>query len=96
LLTLPQEPVIIFDQIDVDNNKARMIGNAGATNVYILTSPKMITFVETTETGNQIFTSVFIYSPFKDGAFASVTSRHINIVMPVVSQYHGTCVNQSL
>lgn len=99
---------IHFDNIDISNKKqARMIGNGGATDIRAFMSPTGITFIENTDIGNFIYTTVFpsylgskkINSePQKDTflfqkAYIAVTSRHIYapIIGPMPSQFHGYC-----
>lgn len=48
-----------FDNIDIKTNKARMIGKAGAGEVTVLASASGLTFIESTATGNMIYTSIF-------------------------------------
>lgn len=100
---------ILFDNIDVfKEKKARIIGNAGAEDVVAFISPTGITFIESTEVGNKVYTSVFpTYiedkefnsGPRRDSfqyekAFIAVTSRHIYIPIHgvMISQYYGYCV----
>lgn len=97
-----------FDSIDISNKKqARMIANGGATDVFAFMSPTGITFVENTDIGNFIYTTVFpsylgnkkINSePSKNTflfqkAYIAVTSRHIYSPMTgaMPSQFHGYC-----
>ncbi|AMV15243.1 TPA: hypothetical protein ACHW7I_002947 [Legionella pneumophila] len=99
---------IHFDNIDTSNKKqARMIAKLGATDVRAFMSPSGITFIEVTDTGNFIYTTVFpsylgdkkINSePQKDTflfqkAYIAVTSRHIYapIIGAMPSQLHGYC-----
>lgn len=81
-----------FDSIDFKSNKARFIGNSGASNVTANLTEEAVTFIEETTSGNLIFTSVF--PEYKKGTreFIAVTSRHIMLWGgPLPSQYHGTC-----
>lgn len=99
---------IHFDNIDTSNKKqARMIANGGATDVRAFMSPTGITFIENTDIGNFIYTTVFpsylgnkkINSePQKDTflfqkAYIAVTSRHsyAPIIGAMPSQFHGYC-----
>ncbi|CCD06488.1 hypothetical protein [Legionella pneumophila] len=84
-----------------------MIAKLGATDVRAFMSPSGITFIEVTDTGNFIYTTVFpsylgdkkINSePQKDTflfqkAYIAVTSRHIYapIIGAMPSQLHGYC-----
>lgn len=99
--------VIHFDNIDVlDKKQARMIA-LNATDVRAFISPNGITFIEITDNGNFIYTTVFpsylknkkINSePQKDSllfqeAFIAVSSRHIYAprIGAMPSQFHGYC-----
>ena len=83
---------IIFDSIDIKNGKARAVGNQGASDVVLLNTPSGLTFVETTGSGNMIFTTVFpLYKPGTHD-YCAVMSRHMNLITaPLPSQYYGTC-----
>lgn len=99
---------IHFDNIDISNKKqARMIANGGAGDVRAFMSPTGITFIENTDIGNFIYTTVFpsylgdkkINSqPQKDAflfqkAYIAVTSRHsyAPVIGAMPSQFHGYC-----
>ncbi|RUR11575.1 hypothetical protein [Legionella septentrionalis] len=99
---------IHFDNIDTnDKKRARMIGNMGATDVLASMSPTGITFIEFTDVGNVMYTTVFptylgdkkINSDpqknklFFQKAYIAVYSRHIYdpIIGPMPSQFHGYC-----
>ena len=92
----PADAVITFDQIDLEQNTAQLIGNAGSVPVHVINTPEMLSFLEITPSGNQILTSVFILSPLESGKYPVVTSRHINVLGPIVSQYYGSCTDLSL
>ena len=81
-----------FDSIDLKTNKARFIGNAGSTDVDILFNSGL-TFIEQSNSGNLIFTTVF--PDYREGSeeFIAVMSRHLKGLVTGVlpSQYHGTC-----
>ena len=81
---------ILFDNIDLQKKTARSIGNAGASDEAIIVTTSGITFVEQTAFGNLVFTTVFPYFN-KEGHFIAVTSRHMDMVGPLPSQYHGAC-----
>ena len=87
---------VIFDNINKDKNTARIIGDNGGADVYVIETSQSLSFLEITLSGNQILTSIFINNPFKDGSFPVVMSRHVSIINPIVSQYYGTCVNQTI
>jgi hypothetical protein len=81
-----------FDSIDVKTNTARMIGNVAAGNVTVFLTPAGLTFVEQTDSGNMIFSTVFASYKKNTTDFIAVTSRHIDMLDgPLPSQYHGSC-----
>jgi hypothetical protein len=90
-VTLARENVTLhFDGIDVQKQKARLIGNQGAGDVTVFATPAGLHFMEQTGSGNMVFTTVFA-SRTSDG-FIAVTSRHMDMPGgPLPSQYHGTC-----
>lgn len=81
---------IHFDSIDLKNKTARGIGNQGASDEKLIITASGITFIELTGFGNLVFTTVFPYLN-KEGDFIAVTSRHMDLVGPLPSQYHGAC-----
>ena len=82
----------VFDSINIKTGKARLVGNNAAGDVNVLVTPGLLTFIESTPSGNINITSVFERSPtFVDDEFVAVTSRHVDIMRPTPSQYHGTC-----
>ncbi len=87
---------VVFDNIDNAKSTARIIGDNGGADVYVIETSQSLSFLEITLSGNQILTSIFINNPFKDGSFPVVMSRHVSIINPIVSQYYGTCVNQTI
>ena len=54
---------LIFDSIDVVGRTARLIGNAGAEDVGVMTTPVGITLLERTPSGSLNFTTVFATAP---------------------------------
>ncbi|MBL0338859.1 MAG: hypothetical protein IPP67_06780 [Rhodospirillaceae bacterium] len=94
--TKPQDAVIIFDNINQDKMTARMVGNNGASDVYVLSTEKSLSFLEITSSGNPILTTLFLSASLSDHTFPAVMSRHISIIQPVISQFYGTCIDQSL
>ena len=81
-----------FDSIDLKEGEARLIGKQDATDVMVIVTPGGITFMELTDTGNVIFTTVF--PEYKKGTrdFIAVSSRHMNLPGgPLTAQYYGTC-----
>jgi len=82
----------VFDSIDLKKGKARIIGNQGASDVIVTTTPSGITFIETTGFGNMVFTTVFPLCKPGTNEFYAVMSRHMNLTEEALpSQYYGTC-----
>lgn len=82
---------LVFDSIDHKANSARLIGNVGASDLLLLATVDSLTFIEVTSTGNVNVTTVFSYYAKRTRDFIVVHSRHVSIVQPFPSQYHGTC-----
>jgi hypothetical protein len=82
---------ILFDQINEETGTGRLIGNAGAVNVLVLSGYQAINIIESTQGGNMTITTIFNGLPTKDGLFPVVHSRHLNMVGAFVSQYVGLC-----
>lgn len=80
-----------FDSIDKKAGSARIIGNQGAADVFVLPTVRGVHFLETTPSGNVNFTTVFAAYAKGTRDFVSVTSRHIDLNGPSPSQHHGTC-----
>lgn len=83
---------LIIDSIDLKNGKAKIIGGQGAFDVFVLSTPLGLTFIEQTGTGNLVFRTVF--AEYKKGGIdlISVMSRHMMLTGgPLNSQYQGTC-----
>ena len=86
------DTTIIFDSIDTEKGKARMIASQGSADVMVIATFRSITFIEPIESGNMSFTSIFPNYSKGTGDFIAVTSRHMNLPGgPLPSQYHGTC-----
>jgi hypothetical protein len=82
-----------FDSIDLKQSRARLIGNATATDVLVLPTAQGLSFLEATDSGNVILTTVFAARCGPAGSFCAVMSRHVNLVGEVFpSQYYGSCV----
>jgi len=89
--------VLIFDSIDYKNKTARLIGNAGASDVFFITNLGGITLIEITGSGS--FISTTINSPKAQDKnlihqYFAVHSRHIATLLlgePMSSQYYGQC-----
>jgi len=91
---------LVFDAIDPTSGTARLIGNAGATDVTLSVNAKGLHFIEVTGSGNLMVTTVFrtAASHGAPGTFVFVYSRHFalgsaagdsNATIP--SQHHGLC-----
>ena len=89
--TLKEEMSLHFDAIDLESGKARSIGNQGTSNETVLVTPTGVTFIEQTNSGNLVVTTVFaIYDVRKE--FIAVESRHMDFFgVAIPSQYYGTC-----
>lgn len=84
--------VFVFDSIDLQESSARAVGSQGSSNEIALRTPSGITFIEKTNTGNHVFTTVFSGSGNTSLAFHAVTSRHMEMMgVVVVSQWYGAC-----
>lgn len=85
-------PDLIFDQIQSNSDRARLIGNAGATDVVVVRGVETTNFIETTTSGNLNTTAVFRIE--KSGSSAGVPvvhSRHVASDGLIPSQYWGVC-----
>ena len=89
--------VLNFDSIDAKAETARLIGDMGSADVVILSTPRHLTFIEKTPTGNINITAVFPSYKINTQEFVSTTSRHLyfpNVPggsLLMISQQHGTC-----
>ncbi len=85
---------VLYTDIDHKENKAKSIGNAGQSPLFVLLSLDNISFIERTGFGNTILTTIFgDYASPKTKKYIAVTSRHSKgFLNPIPSQYHGTCV----
>jgi hypothetical protein len=82
----------VFDSIDHKEKKARAVGNQGAGDVVLVSTPTSLTFIEESAIGNIIVTTVFPVYKKGTSEFICVQSRHMNLLGNVlVSQLHGTC-----
>ena len=90
----PDRLALVFDAIDIKKGEARLIGNQGATDVIVAATPAGLTFIERTDGGNFMMTSVVPWHG-SEGDFSAVTSRHIAWVglykPPIASQLYGAC-----
>lgn len=87
------ESPMVFDSIDYQTGKARLIANQGAGDIQAVSSPGAVFFVETTMSGGLNVTFVFSDTPVSRREFLAVTTRHLIVPgqPPLPSQYHGTC-----
>lgn len=84
--------VVTFDSIDLSAGTGRVIGNAGASDLVVLSGSQSFTLVEQTGTGNYVFTTIFQAKAHSTGEYIAVMSRHMATPSgPFPSQYHGTC-----
>jgi hypothetical protein len=88
------EGSIHFDSINFGVRQARLIGNSSSVDVTAVLTAEVVTFIEQTDSGNLIFTSIF--PEYKKGTseFVAVMSRHVNLHYlggPTPSQYYGVC-----
>ena len=81
----------IFDSIDLNQGKARMIGNNGSSDVTVDAFLEAIHFTEHTVSGTRNTTSIFDKSVHDKGKtkFLAVYSRHTSMLY--FSQYYGKC-----
>ena len=82
----------VIDSIDLQGGKARAVGTQGVSNEIALVTASGLTFIEKTNTGNQIFTTVFADGPLIPLYLLAVTSRHMVMMgVVIVSQWYGRC-----
>jgi hypothetical protein len=85
---------LTFAGLNPQQGKAQLIGNAGASDLRFWKGAWTWNFVEVTDTGNVMTTTVFDTSNGKD--FPAVHSRHTSVVgEPLSSQYRGICSARS-
>jgi len=84
---------LVFDQIDLTKNTARLIGNVGAETLRAFKGFDSIHLIEATASGNMNITTIFMPLKSKNQSiFAVVHSRHVNTATgPFPSQYLGFC-----
>ena len=71
--------------VDGENNTAYMVGNNGSAEIAILSSSGNINFLEVTDTGNMMTTTI-------DSKLKSVHSRNSVLFGDLIaSQYYGSC-----
>jgi len=82
---------LIFDNIDLKQHKARLIGNAGTSDIFVQTAGESLHLLETTPSGNLNVTTIYIRA-MAAGDLFSVHSRHVGSASaPMVSQFWGSC-----
>ena len=85
---LVNDPFILTFIVDSDTEKAYMKGNQGAANVLIVQGSSSLTFIEVTDAGNVMTTTI-------DSEANSVHSRNTVLFGELVpSQFYGTCITQ--
>ena len=81
---------ITFDAIDSKRGTARLIGNIGAGDVRVTSSPVGISFMEIQPAVVDVTTVFSAYD--KSGNFIAVDTRHVNASgVPMAEQFFGTC-----
>lgn len=75
---------MVFDAINRQAGTGRMIGNAGATDVVVISNDAGFHFIEVTNSGNLMVTTVFRAraAGLPPGEFAFVHSRHWSLTVP--------------
>jgi hypothetical protein len=93
---------LVFAQVDRQKRRAVFVGNAGSSPVMVLDGLETVSFIEITDAGNVILTSIFKgpgLLDFKTGTvyYAAVMSRHLGMGLAktaMVSQFYGYCRGQ--
>ena len=85
-----KNPFVLTFILDDETGKAYMKGNLGTEDVQVISADSSITFVEITDTGNVMTTTI-------DSAGKSVHSRNSVLFGEIVpTQYYGTCIRQRI
>lgn len=79
-----------IDGIDRHRAAARIIGNAGASDLAVLVGGDVLSFLETTLVGTVNVTTVYAWQDSR-GRFKAVHSRHTAIGGATPSQNYGFC-----
>ena len=83
-----KNPFVLTFIVDSETGKAYMKGNLGTEDVQVISAESSFTFVEITDTGNVMTTTI-------DSARKSVHSRNAVLFGEIVpTQYYGTCIRQ--
>jgi hypothetical protein len=90
--TFGRDASLTFDSIDIEKRTARILGNAGASDVVVIPTPVGLTFFEQTALGGVNVTTVFASGVGANKQLVGVTSRHLSTFGgPFPSQWHGPC-----
>ncbi|MEM8563241.1 MAG: hypothetical protein AAGF57_13440 [Pseudomonadota bacterium] len=89
-----EPPFSIQFLMDLDAQKAYIVGNQGSTEVSIIPGTQGVSFVEVTDSGNVMTTSIVLDAKNDKDVGRTVHSRHVVVsglgeLMP--SQYYGVC-----
>lgn len=87
-----QEFEFYVDNVDIEAGSARLIGNVGAVDMFVVAVGLGVHFTEITSSGNLTVTT--IYSEFVEGrGFKAVHARQITLLgIPRPSQNYGFCL----
>lgn len=86
-----KDATVTFDSINIQKRTARIVGNAGASDVVVIPTADGMTFLERTALGSVNVTTVFAEGVGPSKQLVGVTSRHISLSGPFPSQWHGPC-----
>jgi hypothetical protein len=82
---------IIYDNINLSKQTARLIGNVGSSDVMAISTGVGLTLIEQTATGGLNILTIYHSKKLKDGSFPCVFSKHIELITPYPQQYYGFC-----
>jgi hypothetical protein len=86
---------LTFTNLDRRNNEATVTGNIGSSKISLINGQGIITFIEITNTGNVMTTSV--YDVVKNSGTMGInyysvhTRNYMSIKSSITSQYYGNC-----
>lgn len=103
--TAEEKEEVTFDSIDPESGTARLIAERGAADVRVMRTKVGFTFLDVTDAGNPVITTVFAFVvPGRQSRYIAVDSHHMgwpasfpwpeseSDTAPVFAlQYHGTC-----
>lgn len=101
--TAEEKEEVTFDSIDPESGTARLIAEMGAADVRVMRTEVGFTFLDVTDAGNPVITTVFAFEvPGRQSRYIAVDSHHMgwpvsfpwpeSDTAPVFAlQYHGTC-----